>query len=183
MALPQASKRQAAGSQNVGQGNGQQFITGECLSAADCASGCCVDQGNGSAQCKARIVTEQAGGSCDFGGAAAGGAGDVEVEAGTGAANATEGEVDGGAGAGNGTETDNGGDTADNGACGAIAETSGSQNVGLGNGSQFITGQCFSAADCASGCCADQGDGSAQCKARIVTEQAGGSCDFSCAAA
>jgi hypothetical protein len=30
-----------AGEKNVGNGRGQQFIGGQCLSAADCASGCC----------------------------------------------------------------------------------------------------------------------------------------------
>ena len=30
-----------AGAKNVGNGQGQQFIGGQCLSTADCASGCC----------------------------------------------------------------------------------------------------------------------------------------------
>jgi hypothetical protein len=30
-----------AGVKNVGNGHGRQFIGGQCLSAADCASGCC----------------------------------------------------------------------------------------------------------------------------------------------
>jgi hypothetical protein len=30
-----------AGVKNVGNGKGQQFIGGQCLSTADCASGCC----------------------------------------------------------------------------------------------------------------------------------------------
>jgi hypothetical protein len=30
-----------AGAKNVGNGHGGQFIGGQCLSAADCASGCC----------------------------------------------------------------------------------------------------------------------------------------------
>jgi hypothetical protein len=30
-----------AGAKNVGNGKGQQFIGGQCRSAADCASGCC----------------------------------------------------------------------------------------------------------------------------------------------
>ena len=30
-----------AGQKNVGNRKGQQFIGGQCLSAADCASGCC----------------------------------------------------------------------------------------------------------------------------------------------
>src|SRR5687767_9306898 len=30
-----------AGEDNVGNGNGEQFIGGQCLDASDCASGCC----------------------------------------------------------------------------------------------------------------------------------------------
>jgi hypothetical protein len=30
-----------AGAKNVGNGNGEQFIGGQCLDASDCASGCC----------------------------------------------------------------------------------------------------------------------------------------------
>ncbi|KAK0657778.1 hypothetical protein B0T16DRAFT_301280, partial [Cercophora newfieldiana] len=30
-----------SGAKNVGNGAGGQFITGQCLSNADCASGCC----------------------------------------------------------------------------------------------------------------------------------------------
>src|SRR5262249_56691621 len=30
-----------AGAKNVGNGEGKQFIGGQCLSAKDCASGCC----------------------------------------------------------------------------------------------------------------------------------------------
>jgi hypothetical protein len=30
-----------AGVKNVGNGQGKQFIGGQCLNAADCASGCC----------------------------------------------------------------------------------------------------------------------------------------------
>lgn len=39
-----------AGAKNLGNGKGQQFITGACLSDADCASGCCAGQ-NGGATC------------------------------------------------------------------------------------------------------------------------------------
>jgi hypothetical protein len=39
MAAP--SPQDPAGSANIGQGNGQQFITGSCTSDADCASQCC----------------------------------------------------------------------------------------------------------------------------------------------
>ncbi|KAI1803520.1 hypothetical protein F4811DRAFT_328421 [Daldinia bambusicola] len=32
-----------AGAKDVGQGNGQQFITGGCTSDADCSSACCAE--------------------------------------------------------------------------------------------------------------------------------------------
>lgn len=35
------------GFQNAGTGNGQQFITGQCLSNADCASACCAGSSAG----------------------------------------------------------------------------------------------------------------------------------------
>ncbi|OHE92602.1 biotrophy-associated secreted protein 2 [Colletotrichum orchidophilum] len=122
-------------SSNVGAGNGQQFITGQCLSDADCASGCC----NGpKGACAARAVaTENGKAGCGF--------------TGTGTGSAAEGAAppqaapSAGAGAGAGA-----GSAAGAGTAGAP----GSQNVGKGNGQQFITGQCLSNADCASGCCA-----------------------------
>ncbi|KAK5987878.1 Biotrophy-associated secreted protein 2 [Cladobotryum mycophilum] len=36
-----ASIGDPAGAKNLGNGQGKQFITGACLSNADCASGCC----------------------------------------------------------------------------------------------------------------------------------------------
>lgn len=44
----------AAGAANVGTGSGAQFITGQCLSDADCASTCCATGG----ACAARAVVE-----------------------------------------------------------------------------------------------------------------------------
>ncbi|KAM3461382.1 hypothetical protein NHJ6243_005040 [Beauveria neobassiana] len=64
-----------SGAANVGNGQGKQFITGGCLSDADCASGCCAGLQDG-AVCSARAVAnEQGKQGCGFGGAAAGGAG------------------------------------------------------------------------------------------------------------
>ncbi|TQV92452.1 hypothetical protein V2A60_007142 [Cordyceps javanica] len=62
----------AAGAANVGNGQGKQFITGACLSDADCASGCCAGLKDG-AVCSARAVAnEQGKQGCGFGGAGAG---------------------------------------------------------------------------------------------------------------
>lgn len=67
---------------------------------------------------------------------------------------------DAGAGAGAGA----------NAGAGAGAGEAGSQNVGKGDGSQFITGQCLSDADCASGCCAKP---NGVCSAVAVANEAG----------
>ncbi|KAI1115559.1 hypothetical protein F5Y14DRAFT_449916 [Nemania sp. NC0429] len=45
----------APGAANVGKGNAQQFITGQCISDADCASTCCATGG----KCAARLVVEE----------------------------------------------------------------------------------------------------------------------------
>lgn len=49
-----------AGVKNVGNGQGKQFITGACLSNADCASGCCAGLGDG-AVCSGPAVGNAAG--------------------------------------------------------------------------------------------------------------------------
>ena len=50
----------AAGSKNVGQANGQQFITGGCTADADCSSACCA--GNPTVGvCSAAAAANQAG--------------------------------------------------------------------------------------------------------------------------
>lgn len=51
-----------AGAENVGEGNGKQFITGQCLSDADCASGCCAgSEGSDTAACSAKAVANENG--------------------------------------------------------------------------------------------------------------------------
>ncbi|KAK9783649.1 putative Biotrophy-associated secreted protein 2 [Seiridium cardinale] len=59
----------APGAANVGTGNGQQFITGQCLSDADCASACCA---NPKGVCSAVAVASDSGKQgCGFVGTAA----------------------------------------------------------------------------------------------------------------
>ncbi|KAH9231380.1 hypothetical protein K456DRAFT_38962 [Colletotrichum gloeosporioides 23] len=147
----------AAGSQNVGKGNGQQFITGQCLTDADCASACCAGL-NGKGTCSAVAVANANGKTgCGFGGAAAGAGSGTGAEAAAPSAPAQAAPAAGG----------------DTGAAG-------SQNVGKGNGQQFITGQCLSDADCASGCCAGP---KGACSARAVAEEQGKTgCGFTAAA-
>lgn len=57
------------GSENVGTGNGKQFITGQCLSDADCASGCCAgSEGSSTAACSAVLASTESGKTgCGFG--------------------------------------------------------------------------------------------------------------------
>ncbi|KAI1384793.1 uncharacterized protein F4822DRAFT_433333 [Hypoxylon trugodes] len=51
-----------AGAKNVGQGNGQQFITGGCVSDADCSSACCAEvQTTGLGVCSAEAASNQNG--------------------------------------------------------------------------------------------------------------------------
>ncbi|KAL2171360.1 hypothetical protein VTG60DRAFT_3002 [Thermothelomyces hinnuleus] len=55
-----------AGARNVGAGNGQQFITGECVNDADCSSQCCADA-NGVGVCSAEAAQFQNGkNGCGF---------------------------------------------------------------------------------------------------------------------
>lgn len=106
------------GSQNVGKGDGSQFITGQCLSNADCASTCC-NKNTGVCNAIGAVGIE----NCQPG------AGGVSAAPPANAPAASPANP-------------------------AIDTTKpGSQNVGKGDGSQFITGQCLSNADCASTCC------------------------------
>jgi hypothetical protein len=120
-----------AGAKNVGNGKGIQFIGGQCLSAADCASGCCA---NPSGICSGVGAQTQAGKTgCGFGGASS----SLTAAAAPAAAAPASGAL---AAPANG---------------GPAFDPAGVKNVGNGKGTQFIGGQCLSAADCASGCCAN----------------------------
>lgn len=51
-----------AGAANVGKGDGSQFITGGCVSDADCSSGCCAQvAATGDGVCSAEAASEQNG--------------------------------------------------------------------------------------------------------------------------
>ena len=117
-----------AGVPHVGNGVGQQFITGQCLSDADCASGCCA---NPTGICSGPgAATQQGKTGCGFvsGAPVAAAAPPPAPAPAPVAAAATAG--------------------------GPAFDPAGDKNVGNGKGVQFIGGQCLSAADCASGCCA-----------------------------
>jgi hypothetical protein len=118
-----------AGAKNVGNARGLQFIGGQCLSARDCASGCCALP---CGICSGPGAQFQAGKQgCGF------------VARGTIPPPPTAPPPPPPA-------------TRDGGQCvgGPPFDPAGAKNVGNGAGVQFIGGQCLNAKDCASGCCA-----------------------------
>ena len=126
-----------AGDKNVGNGKGGQFIGGQCLGAADCASGCCALP---CGICSGPGAQFQAGKQgCGFGAA-------KPVAPPPPAATPPPPAVPM-------TAADAG---RQGNACvgGPRFDPAGEKNVGNGAGGQFIGGQCLNAADCASGCCA-----------------------------
>jgi hypothetical protein len=127
-----------AGAKNVGNGHGGQFIGGQCRSSKDCASGCCALP---CGICSGPGAQFQAGKKgCGFGDKkrAAPPAPPRVVAPAPDAAAAVV--VVGGKGK----------------QCvgGPKFDPAGDKNVGNGHGGQFIGGQCLSAKDCQSGCCA-----------------------------
>ncbi|KAI8665562.1 hypothetical protein LRP88_03935 [Fusarium phalaenopsidis] len=150
---PLALPADPAGEKNVGNGQGLQFITGACLSDADCASECCATL-NGSGVCSAKAAAnEQGKQGCGFGG-------NGEQEA----VVSTEPAVQATSTAGAQTPANTG----------VNSDAPGAENVGKGNGQQFITGQCLSDADCASKCCAGKaGSSNGACSAIAVANENG----------
>ncbi|KAK1964920.1 hypothetical protein LY78DRAFT_658863 [Colletotrichum sublineola] len=158
LAVPNPLTPDPSGEKNVGNGQGAQFIGGACLSSKDCASACCATL-NGAGICSGVGAQFQAGKQgCGFGDGDAAAA--PAPPQGAGQATPSMESA-----AGNGSSTNTG--------------APGSANVGAGNGQQFITGQCLSDADCASGCCAGP---KGACAARAVAEENGKSgCGFTAA--
>jgi hypothetical protein len=71
IARPSPLSPDPAGTKNVGNGHGGQFITGACLSDADCGSGCCAAL-NGGGICSGKAVAfAQGKKGCGFGGSKA----------------------------------------------------------------------------------------------------------------
>ncbi|KAF8852446.1 hypothetical protein BDZ45DRAFT_678363, partial [Acephala macrosclerotiorum] len=131
-----------AGAKNVGNGVGTQFIGGQCLSNADCQSGCCA---NPTGICSGPGASTQNGKTgCGFvstGGAASSSAAAAVsiIPASTAQAAAASGTSAASTSPANG---------------GPAFDPAGAKNVGNGAGQQFIGGQCLSGADCQSTCCA-----------------------------
>jgi len=141
VATTPSSEDDSQGTENLGNGEGKQFITGVCDSDADCASTCCA-----SGLCSA-IAVAAAKGGCGF---VANGTSDATTPAAEPAAAAAPAPA-----------TSN-----------VVADAQGTENLGNGEGKQFITGVCDSNADCASACCA-----SGLCSAVAVAAAKGG-CGF-----
>lgn len=136
-----------AGTKNVGNGAGGQFIGGQCTSNADCGSGCCA---NPTGICSGPGASNQAGKTgCGFGGGAAAANTNNNNAAVGGSANTSN---DNAATPANGNNNATAGGAPASG--GPAFDPSGEKNVGNGNAGQFIGGQCLSGADCGSGCCA-----------------------------
>ena len=130
------------GAPNVGNGAGKQFITGQCLSDADCASGCCA---NPTGICSGPgAATQQGKTGCGFGGGSTSPA--------SAAPAASSAAADNAAAPAAAAPSASAASTASKG--GPAFDPSGAKNVGNGKGAQFIGGQCLGASDCASGCCA-----------------------------
>ncbi|KAH8164469.1 hypothetical protein CIB48_g3780 [Xylaria polymorpha] len=142
-----------AGANNVGNGNHGQFIGGQCTSSLDCAldTACCATFGS-IGLCSGLQADFQAGKTgCGFG------------DGGSTAAPS----VPDNSNSGDDTTDNSGSGNTGGGATGTVTvdpNAAGAANVGAGNGSQFITGQCLSDADCASTCCASD----AKCAAPAV---------------
>jgi len=134
------------GAKNVGNGQGAQFITGQCLSDADCASGCCA---NPTGICSGPgAATQQGKTGCGFGGGSTSPASAAPAASSAAADNAAAPAAAAAAPAPSASAAS----TASKG--GPAFDPSGAKNVGNGKGAQFIGGQCLGTADCASGCCA-----------------------------
>ena len=120
-----------SGAKNVGNGKGIQFIGGQCLSGADCASTCCAGP---SGICSGLGAQTQAGKTgCGFvSGTASNAVAAAPVSSPVAAASPASVAKAGG----------------------PAFDPAGAKNVGNGKGTQFIGGQCLSGADCASTCCA-----------------------------
>ncbi|KAH6880749.1 hypothetical protein B0T10DRAFT_142775 [Thelonectria olida] len=162
---PRPLSTDSSGDKNIGNGQGLQFITGACISDADCQSECCATFSGGGI-CSAQAVANEAGKQgCGFNGSGAEAPNNantsIEPPAATTTAAATPAETTAAA-------------EAPAAADGINPDAPGSENVGKGTGEQFITGQCFSDADCASTCCAGkEGVSTGACSAVLAANEAG----------
>ncbi|GJN77176.1 hypothetical protein PLIIFM63780_000665 [Purpureocillium lilacinum] len=169
-----------AGAKNVGNGAGGQFITGGCVSDADCASKCCANQNNQGGVCSGVGAQFQAGKTgCGFS--------DPNAQQTIAAAKKQSGQSGQPAqqpqqGSQNQQKNQKNQNNQQAPASGGrvIGDPAGAKNVGNGAGGQFITGGCVSDADCASKCCANQNNQGGVCSGVGAQFQAGKTgCGFS----
>jgi hypothetical protein len=163
-AAPAAADPNAPGAANVGKKNAQQFITGQCTSDADCASGCC---GFKTGKCAGAVIAQTRDGGCGFGDPTPNNKAAVALVG----ANAPA----PGGGAAAPAAANNAAAPAAAAPAAADPNAPGAANVGKANGSQFITGQCTSDADCASGCC---GFKTGKCAGAVIAQTRDGGCGF-----
>jgi len=151
--VPGATKAAPPPPKSTGSGKppGTQFITGACGSDSDCASGCC---GFRSGLCAGAIIAQERDGGCGFGDAVPNNRAAVAL----GSSETPNQNVPGATKA-------------------AAAPPAATANSGSGKppGTQFITGQCGSDADCATSCC---GFHSGKCAGAIVAQERDGGCGF-----
>jgi len=161
-AAPDLSRRQnipdPSGEKNIGNGKGIQFIGGQCLGVADCASQCCATLPKGGTTigvCSGVGAQTQAGKQgCGFE------SGGASNQGGNNNNNNNNNNAGGSCNNAGTQNNNNAGGTQNNAGGGTVKpstlkqDPAGAANVGNGQGKQFITGGCTSDADCASGCCA-----------------------------
>ncbi|KAG7091691.1 hypothetical protein E1B28_010712 [Marasmius oreades] len=138
---------------------GTQFITGPCNVDADCASGCC---GVNSGKCAGAIIALTRDGGCGRG----------DAQSNSRAAAVLRGNCPG-------TKFKREIELEIEARAPLSPDPDGVRHVGNGKGEQFITGQCLSNADCASGCCATLGN-IGICSGPLAADQQGKTgCGFS----
>lgn len=133
---------------------GKQFITGTCKADADCASSCC---GFKSGKCAGAVIAQERDGGCGFG----------DAQPNNDAAVAIQGP--------NAEKPGGGAGTAAATAAATGAGASSTATAAGAAGTQFITGECKSDADCASSCC---GFKSGKCAGAIIAQTRDGGCGF-----
>jgi len=127
---------------------GTQFITGACKSDADCGSGCC---GFKTGKCAGAVVAQERDGGCGFGDQTPNDNAVKALRGGAQTAPATQ--------------------------AATAAEPAAAPAAGEAKapGTQFITGECKSDADCASGCC---GFNTGRCAGAVIAQARDGGCGF-----
>jgi hypothetical protein len=147
-AIVGANQATATVASSAAASTGTQFITGACQLDSDCASGCCDAK---TLLCAAFLVAQQDGHGC-------GGTAGTSLTSGSSAVAVAPVAIASTAAS-----------------APAASSTAAGTSPGKGPGGQFITGNCGSDTDCASGCC-DAKTG--LCAAKLVAEGNGHGCGF-----